>query len=374
MKAIVMGSGKIGSVMARDFAESVEGSEVVLADMRGERAKIAASKVEGASWVALNTSDSQELMKVFRGFDLVLGALPGDYGYRVLKAAVEAEVNVVDVSFTPENPLELDGVARGAGITIIPDCGVAPGLSSILVGYAASKLDHAREAHIMVGGIPETPVPPLGYTITWSAEGLIDEYVRDVRIVDDSRVVKVPALSGLEEIEFPGVGRLEAFYTDGLRTLVQSLPGVKSMWEKTLRYPGHVEKVKLLRELGFFDDEPVIVEGERVPPRLMTARILERSLRKPDVGDLLAMTVEVGGEEAGYKYYILDRFDREKGVTAMARTTAYTASIVAGMLAEGTIDERGVVPPERLGMNEAITRGLLSELMARGVKVEESPL
>lgn len=378
LRVIVLGCGKIGSVMARDFSESNRGAEVVLADRSGERAREAAAGIEGAGWVALNTADHPELVRALKGFDLVLGALPGDYGYGALEASVDAGVDMVDVSYTPEIPLELDGPAKEAGVTVIPDCGVAPGLSSILVGRAASRLDRVESAHILVGGIPETPVPPLGYTITWSAEGLIDEYVREVSVVEGGRVVRVPALSGLEEVDFPGVGRLEAFYTDGLRTLVQSLPGVDSMYEKTLRYPGHVEGVRLLRELGFFDEETLEVEGRRVSPRLLTARLLERSLRKPEVGDLLAMIVEVrgeaGGEASGYSYYVLDRFDRAGGVTAMARTTAYTASIVAGMLAGGAIEEKGVIPPERLGMNERITEGLLSELGKRGVIVEASSL
>ena len=378
MRVITLGCGKIGSVLAKDFTESVEGVEIVLADISEDRAKEAASDVAGAGWVTVNTTDYAGLKETLGEFDLVLGALPGDYGYKALEAAVEVGVDVVDISYTPENPAELDAAARQAGVTIIPDCGVAPGLSSVLVGYAASRLDKVKSAHIMVGGIPETPVPPLGYTITWSAEGLIDEYVRDVSIVEGGKVVQVPALSGLEEMEFPGVGTLEAFYTDGLRTLVESLPGVESMYEKTLRYPGHVEKVRLLRELGFFDDEPLQVEGEQVSPRLVTARLLERSLWRTDIGDLLAMMIEVkgeaDGEEAGYRYYILDRFDREKGVTAMARTTAYTASIVAGMLAEGVIEEKGVIPPERLGMDGAVAERLLSELRARGVVVEETTL
>jgi len=378
LRVIVLGCGKIGSVMARDFSESNRGAEVVLADRSGERAREAAAGIEGAGWVALDTADRPGLVRALKGFDLVLGALPGDYGYGALKASVEAGVDMVDVSYTPEIPLELDSPAKEAGVTVIPDCGVAPGLSSILVGRAASRLDRVESAHILVGGIPETPVPPLGYTITWSAEGLIDEYVREVSVVEGGLVVRVPALSGLEEVDFPGVGRLEAFYTDGLRTLVQSLPGVDSMYEKTLRYPGHVEGVRLLRELGFFDEEPLEVEGRRVSPRLLTARLLERSLRRPEVGDLLAMIVEVrgeaGGEASGYSYYVLDRFDRTSGVTAMARTTAYTASIVAGMLAEGAIKEKGVIPPERLGMNERITEGLLSELGKRGVIVEVSSL
>jgi saccharopine dehydrogenase-like NADP-dependent oxidoreductase len=377
-KVIVLGCGKIGSVMAMDFAKSVDGSEVVVADRSSELARTVASAIRGADWISVDTADYPRMVKTLRGFDIVLGALPGDYGYRALEAAVEAGADVVDVSFTPEDPMELDVSVKKAGVTVIPDCGVAPGLSSILVGYGASRLDEVRRVHIMVGGVPETPIPPLGYTITWSAEGLIDEYVRDVRIVEGGRVVQVPALSGLEEVDFPGVGKLEAFYTDGLRTLIRSLPGVDSMWEKTLRYPGHVEKVRLMRELGFFDDDTLTVEGEEVSPRLVTARLLERSLWRPDVGDLLAMIVEVsgkaGGEEAGYRYHVLDRFDKMKGVTAMARTTAYTASIVAGMLAKGRIKEKGVIPPERIGMDEKKTRALLSELKNRGVVVEESEI
>ncbi len=376
MKVIVLGCGKIGSVMAKDFAESVEGSRLTVADISEERARESASEIRGASWTTIDTTDRPALVETLSGFDQALGALPGDYGYKALEASVEAGVNMVDVSFTPEDPLELDGPAKKAGVTVIPDCGVAPGLSNILVSHSASLLDRVREAHIMVGGIPETPVPPLGYTITWSAEGLIDEYVRDVSIVEGGKTVEVPALSGLEEIEFPGVGTLEAFYTDGLRSLAESMPEVESMWEKTLRYPGHVEKVRLLRELGFFEDEPVTVSGESVSPRLVTARLLERSLWKPEVGDLLAMNIEVRGEsegkEAGYRHRILDRFDPDTGVSAMARTTAYTASIVGGMLARGTIRDKGVLPPERIGRDPELVGTLMAELKKRGVLIEAS--
>jgi len=377
LRVIVLGCGKIGSVIAMDLDKSLKGAEVTVADRSRGMAEAAASGIEGAEWAVADVTDRPGTVEALRGFDLVVGALPGDYGYGALKAAVEARVNMVDISFAPEDPLGLHDAAKGAGITIIPDCGVAPGLSNMLVGYASSKLDRVRGAHIMVGGLPEYQVPPLGYTITWSAEGLIDEYMRGARIIEGGRVVEVPALSGLEEVEFPGVGTLEAFYTDGLRTLLRSMPGVESMWEKTLRYPGHVEKIGLLRELGFFGEEPVNVESVRVSPRLVTARILERSLRRPEVGDILAMTVEVagerGGEEARFRYRILDRFDEEGKVTAMARTTAYTASIVAQKLAKGEVEERGVVPPERLGMDEGLFEDILSELRGRGVQVETKP-
>ena len=376
MKVIVLGCGKIGSVMAKDFAGSVEGSRLTVADISEERARKSASEIRGAGWTTIDTTDRPALVETLSGFDQALGALPGDYGYNALEASVEAGVNMVDVSFTPEDPLELDGAAKKAGVTVIPDCGVAPGLSNILVGHSASLLDRVREAHIMVGGIPETRVPPLDYTITWSAEGLIDEYVRNVRIIEGGRIVEVPALSGLEEIVFPGVGTLEAFYTDGLRSLAESMPEVESMWEKTLRYPGHVEKIRLLRELGFFEDEPVTVNGEPVSPRLVTARLLERSLWKPEVGDLLAMNIEVRGEsegkETGYRHRILDRFDPDTGVSAMARTTAYTASIVGGMLARGTIRDKGVLPPERMGRDPDFVGTLMAELKKRGVLIEAS--
>jgi len=376
MKVIVLGCGKIGSVMGGEFARCVPGAEVTMADIDEARARDAAAGIPGAGWATIDTSNQGGLRDEIGGHDLALGALPGDYGYAALKAAVEVGVDMLDVSFTPEDPMQLDGAAKENGVTVVPDCGVAPGLSNVLVGYGASRLDAVEKAHVMVGGIPEKPVPPLGYTVTWSAEGLVDEYVRDVHIIEGGETVVVPALSGLEEVEFPGVGTLEAFYTDGLRTLAESLPDVDEMWEKTLRYPGHVEKVRLLRDLGFFSDEPVKVRGRPVSPRLATARLLERSLWMPEVGDLLAMQITVqgkaAGERRGYVFRVLDRYDHEGGVSAMARTTGYTAAIVAGMLAEGEIGETGVVPPERLGMNQAFTRSLLSELRKRGVRVEES--
>lgn len=375
MKVIVLGSGKIGSIMAREFAASVEGSMITMADIDEGRARSASSAIPGSDWVTIDTTDYEDLVGKIRGYDMVLGALPGDYGYMSIKASIEAGANMVDISYTVEDPLGLDAMAKEKGVTVIPDCGVAPGLSNILVGYAASRLDTVKTAHFMVGGIPEKPVPPLGYTITWSADGLVDEYVRDVSIIKDGEKVTVPALSGLEEIEFPGVGTLESFYTDGLRTLADSIEGVESMWEKTLRYPGHVEKVKLLRDLGFFDDKPVKTLVGEVSPKYVTARLFERTLWMPEVGDLLAMRIEVsgklGGEEKSYVYRLVDYFDHETGVSAMARTTGYTAAIVAAMMAKGKIAGKGVLTPESLARSKEFTEGVIAELGKRGVKIEE---
>ena len=373
MRVIVLGSGKIGSVIAKDFSK--RDVEITLGDVDLKRAEKAASEI-GAHYLKFDTSNFDSMVKILSEFDFVLGALPGDYGFRALEACVEAGKSIVDVSFTPEDPSSLDRNARNARLTIIPDCGVAPGLSNLLVGYGASKFDKVDEAKIMVGGIPEKPVPPLGYTVTWSADGLIDEYIRDVTVVRDGKVVKVPPLSGLEQIEFPGVGTLEAFYTDGLRSLVRSLPGVKNLYEKTLRYPGHVEKVKLLKTLGFFSEEPVRVEGKEITPKMVSARIFERSLTNPNVGDLLAMMIEVFGEEKGekraHRYHLLEYPDPETGISAMARTTAYTASIVAGILMEGRIKAKGVIPIETLSVNHDFVKEVFNELKKRGIVVKET--
>ena len=373
LRVIVLGSGKIGSVIAKDFSK--RDVEITLGDVDLKRAEKAAREI-GADYLKFDTSNFDSMVKILSEFDFVLGALPGDYGFRALEACVEAGKSIVDVSFTPEDPSILDRNAHNAGLTIIPDCGVAPGLSNLLVGYGASKFDKVDEAKIMVGGIPEKPVPPLGYTVTWSADGLIDEYIRDVIVVRDGKVVKVPPLSGLEQIEFPGVGTLEAFYTDGLRSLVRSLPGVKNLYEKTLRYPGHVEKVKLLKTLGFFSEEPVRVEGKEITPKMVSARIFERSLTNPNVGDLLAMMIEVFGEEKGekraHRYHLLEYPDPETGISAMARTTAYTASIVAGILMEGRIKAKGVIPIETLSVNHDFVKEVFNELKKRGIVVKET--
>jgi len=378
MKILVLGYGYIGSVVAKDLAENMPSHEVVIAGRSPSRAKEVATTIgrKNVSWIQLDASNCKNLVDALKGFDLMVGALPGEVGYQSIKACVDAKVNAVDVSFMPEDPLKLSKDATKAGVTIIPDCGVAPGLSNMLVQRAISKLDQVRNAQIMVGGLPEKPLPPLGYTITWSVEGLIDEYTRKAKIVKDGKVTEVEALSGLEEVKLPGVGKLEAFWTDGLRTLLHTVKGVENMWEKTLRYPDHIEKIKLLKNLGFFDEKPIQVEGVSIPPRQITVKLLERKLLRPDIPDILTMLVQVDGNKDGrrlmYSYFMLDRYDKKTKVTAMSRTTGYTTSCVAQLLAKEVIKEKGVIPPEKLGANEKIFKKLIGMLKKRGVEVKES--
>ena len=377
MKVLILGCGNIGSVAAEDIGKSIDAIEVVVADRNETRAKLIAEGISesNVSWIQLDAAKHNELVKTLEDFDLAMGFLPGKLGYRLAEACVDARNDLVDVSYMAENPLTLNDKAIKAGVTIIPDCGLAPGISNILVGHAAGKLDKVQTVCIMVGGLPEKPVPPLGYVITWSLESLLDEYTRKARIVKEGEIVEVEALNGLEEIEFPNVGRLEAFYTDGLRTLPYTVSNVDNMWEKTLRYPGHAEKIKLLKALGFFDEKQINVEDVSLSPRKLTVKLFDQKLRRPEIRDIVAMKIEVSGikndKHVRYVYHMLDRYDENRGITAMARTTAYPASIIAQLMLKKAVKAKGVVPLERLGMSEEFFSKFLNGLEKREIRITE---
>ena len=373
---LVLGCGNIGSVAAEDLAKTTD-YEIVVADNDLKRAENLAKRIGNSrvSAMRLDASDRRGSVRCLKGFDVVLGFLPGKLGYGLARACVEAGTDLVDVSFMAENPLTLNDRASTAGVLIVPDCGLAPGISNVLVGHAAAALDRIDSVHVMVGGLPEKPVPPLEYVITWSPESLIDEYTRNARIIRGGKRVDAEVLSDLETIDFPGVGRLEAFLTDGLRTLLDTLKDVPDMWEKTLRYPGHAAKIGALKGLGFFEDKEVAVGDIKFSPRKLTVKLLTDKLSRPKVCDIVAMKVEVSGVKNGkqlsYIYHLLDRCDTEHGITAMARTTAYPASIVAKLLAERAVKATGVIPPEKLGIDGKVYRLFCNELKTRGIKVIE---
>jgi saccharopine dehydrogenase-like NADP-dependent oxidoreductase len=375
MKVLVAGCGNIGSVAAEDLARNVKSAEVTVADNDKTRAKAVAEKIgtENVSWKQIDVSNHKELTNTLKDSDLVMGFLPGKLGYGFAEACVAAGKDLVDVSYMAENPLDLNDKALKNDVTIVPDCGLAPGISNVLVGHAVSKLDVVETVQIVVGGLPEKPIPPLGYSITWSPESLIDEYTRKARIVKMGKIAEVEALTGLEQIAFPGFGKLEAFYTDGLRTLMYTIKA-RNMWEKTLRYPGHADKINLIRDLGFFEEKEIEIDGAAVSPRKLTAKLLGQKLRRPKIKDVVALEVRVAGvkgqKRMKYSYRLLDYCDAKQGVTAMARTTAYPASIVAQLLVKRRVEEKGVVPPENLGMRGEIFEAFLNELEKRGVKIK----
>jgi lysine 6-dehydrogenase len=359
-KILVLGAGMIGRVLAQELALS--GAEVLV----GDREK---RTIPGCKYAKMDVTDQTSLVKIMKeGYGAVASAVPGHLGFRVMEAAVKAGVDLVDVSFGEENPLALNEKAKSAGITIVPDCGVAPGLSNFLVGVGVSRVRDPREAHIKVGGLPEKPTPPLNYRLVFSAEALVDEYTRKARIVKNGRIVQVEALTGLETFDFPGVGKLECFYTDGLRTLVDTMK-LKEMDEKTIRYPGHVDKIKAMVDIGLFASEPEILG---VKPREFMQEFISSTMRlKKGEKDITILEVEVRGGGGSVKFRMLDKFDEKSGISSMSRTTGYPIAILSMLVAKKQIDKKGVVPLEILGQDEKVSSMILRELKERKIIIQE---
>jgi lysine 6-dehydrogenase len=376
MKVLVLGSGMMGTAIAQDMCDGDNVSEVVVADLDKKRtegvvARLGSDKVSGRR---LDVKDVQATKKLMKGFDVAVCALPEGLNTYASKAAIGAKVHLVDLAYG-HRQLEFDGQARKAGIAIVPDCGVAPGLTNVLAAHGASLMDKVDDIRIVCGGLPQKPLPPLGYRITWSTWGLINMYCGKARLVRDGDIVEVDAMSDLERIEFPGLGELEAFTTDGLSTLLVTMKGkVRNMVEKTARYPGHAEKIMTMKSLGLFDTNPVDVSGVKVVPRNMAVSVLNKALRRGDERDVTVLRVDVAGKKDGNdverSFVMVDRFDEERGVTSMARTTGYTAAIVARMIARGEIGERGVVPPET-AVGKVFKR-FVSELEDREVRIQQT--
>ena len=389
MKALILGGAGIqGSAVAYDLVKKEGVSEVVIA-ARGEEALDATAswlKSEKLKTMRIDVGDKDCLIEVIEdgGFDFVVSAVPWRVSIPPLEASLEAGVDFLDFGLYQnlafdEKIAEFDVKARDAGVTVVPSCGVAPGLTNILAGCGASRLDEAERVVIMVGGIPENPQPPLGYKTVWSLEGVWTEYVGKCRIIRDGGMTEVEAASDLEYIDFPEVGRLQAFYTDGIGTLLHSyrepyMKGVNEVYEKTLRWPGHIEKIYALRECSLLDTEPIEVKGVEISPREFLTTLLNPKLKLgEDEMDMTVLRVEVSGRKAGreakHSFRMVDYRDTETGIFSMARTTGYTGSIVAQMVYEGKVKEKGIVFPEALGADERIFREIMEECSKRGINV-----
>lgn len=372
MNVIVLGAGLVGGPMARDLAADPR-FEVTVADRDEEAlARLAAPRL---TTVRRDLADADAVTELVRGFDFVVGAVPGFLGFQTLRAVLEAGRDVVDIAFFPEDAFQLDDLARARGVTAIVDCGVMPGMGGALVARVARRLDEVETAVIQVGGLPEVRRWPWEYRAVFSPIDVIEEYTRPARYRENGALVVAPALANPELIDLPGVGTLEAFDTDGLRTLLDTIPA-RNLRERTLRYPGHIEKIRLLRECGFFSDQPVTVAGQTVRPLDLTARLLFPMWHLPaGEGDLTVMQVMVEGRKDGRTirttYDLLDRHDPITGVHSMARTTGYTATMALRLLAEGRYRNPGINPPEYLGRTPGCVSFLLAGLAERGVHYRE---
>lgn len=365
-KIIVLGAGLVGKAIAMDLASSYN---VTAAD-NNEQA-LQALSARNISTLKLDFTDRQAVKEAITPFDVVVGAVPGFLGFGIARAVIEVGKNMVDISFFPEDPFQLDDLAKQHNVTIVTDCGVAPGMGNIILGYH-NQLMTVTNYECLVGGLPVEREWPYEYKAVFSPIDVIEEYVRPARYVQNSAVITREALSDAELIHFPGVGTLEAWNSDGLRSLIKTMPHIPNMIEKTLRYPGCIEYLRVLRESGFFSYQEVYVKGMKVRPIDVTASLLFPKWKlKPGEREFTVMRIRISGHENGvaktYQYNLLDHTDTSTQTLSMARTTGYTCTAAVALLLQGKFSRKGICPPEYLGGHFEFIRNYLAE---RGVMYE----
>jgi lysine 6-dehydrogenase len=381
MKMLVLGAGLQGCACAYDLLQNPAVSQVTLADLRPDH--LPSFLADKGDWggrlrtVRLDVTDPIAVKETLRGHAAVMSAIPYYYNGPMAKAAVEAGCHFADLGGNTEIVLEqkkLHDRALAKGLSVIPDCGLAPGMVNILAAEGIRRLDRADQVRVYVGGLPQHPEPPLNYQIVYSLEGALDYYTTPSWVLRGGKPVQVDALSELEPVEFPApVGTLEAFHTGGgISTLPFAYEGKVDVMEyKTLRYPGHAAIMRPIRELGLLDLKPVDVKGKTVVPRDVFIAAVHPKLHRPQARDLVALQVVVTGQKSGkparVHFRLIDRYDADHGISAMMRTTGYSLSITGQMQADGRIALKGVHTPD-----EAMPFGpYVAELGKRGIRIEE---
>ena len=368
-KIIVLGSGMVGSAMALDLATN---HQVTVADINTASLEKLKAKNNAINVLTADVRNSAELIKMLEPFDLVVCAVPGFLGYQTLKNIIEAGKNTVDISFFPENCLELNDLAVQKNVTAIVDCGVAPGMGNIILGYYNEKFQ-ITDFECLVGGLPKIKKWPFAYKAPFSPIDVIEEYTRPARYVENGCIVTREALSDVEQVEFEGVGTLESFNSDGLRSLLFTMPHIKNMKEKTLRYPGHVEYVRVLRSTGFFSTTPVEINGTKIRPIDFTSRLLFDEWKLGETEEeLTVMRITIKGvDDKGQQtivYHLNDNYNHASNTSSMARTTGYTATAAAHLILNGIFNNKGVFPPELVGKYENCFHSIMQYLDERGVQ------
>ncbi len=371
---IVLGAGMVGSAIAIDMTEK---HQVTLTDISQDVLNHVKQKCSDLATKQLDATNKKELQKEIKQHDLVINAVPGFMGFETLKSIIEAGMNVIDIAFFSENSLELDALAKKHNVTAIVDCGVAPGMDNIILGYY-NEIMKLTDFECLVGGLPKTKKWPFCYKAPFSPIDVIEEYTRLARYVENGVEIVREPLTDCEYVEFDKVGTLESFNSDGLRSIIYTMPHIPNMKEKTLRYPGHVEYIRVLKESGFFDTKKIEVNGNMVTPLEVTSKILfnEWQLGEKEE-EITVMRVSLKGENAKGQieevvYSLFDEYNAETGTSSMARTTGYTATAAANLFLDGLFNEKGVFPPELLGKHKACFDYFIKYLEERGIYYEKS--
>lgn len=368
-KVIVLGAGMVGSAMAIDMTKN---HQVTLTDISQQVLDTVKQKCDSLTVSRLDVTHKEALQKTIKQFDLVICAVPGFLGFETLRTIIEAEMNVIDISFFPENSLALDALAKEKNITAIVDCGVAPGMDNIILGRYNETMK-LTDFECLVGGLPKIKKWPFSYKAPFSPIDVIEEYTRPARYVEHGEVVVREPLTDCDYVDFDKVGTLESFNSDGLRSIIYTMPHIPNLKEKTLRYPGHVEYVRVLKESGFFSEEEIDVKGNKVSPLDFTSKILFNEWKLGETEEeLTVMRVTLKGENAQGEieeitYNLYDEYCKATQTSSMARTTGYTATAAANMFLEGLFSEKGVFPPELIGKYEACFNYFINYLKDRNI-------
>jgi saccharopine dehydrogenase-like NADP-dependent oxidoreductase len=366
-KILILGAGMVGKAMATDLAER---HQVTATDI-DRKALQTLSGRRNIQTAELDVTDHTALAAAVSGFDMVVSAVPGFLGLQTMEQVIGQRKNLVDISFLPEDVQPLVALAKEKGVTVIMDCGVAPGMPNYIMGYHNEKMV-IEEMDYMVGGLPKIRTFPFEYKAPFSPCDVIEEYTRPARCVENGSLVVRPAMSDAKYVHFDNIGTLEAFNTDGLRSLIRTMDHIPFMQEKTLRYPGHIQLIKALMEAGFLDREPVDMNGTAVIPFDVTSRILFNAWRSgPEEPEFTVMRIKIRGTEKGQGreiiYDLYDEFDPVTNLSSMARTTGFTATGTVEMLLNRLFSDKGIFPPELVGRHPACFEFILGYLQARNV-------
>ena len=356
-KIVVLGAGLVGGVMAQDLAKD---HQVTTIDISQDNLDKLDSNI---SKICADISDTSILHKYIKNCDLVIGAVPGFMGYKMMKDVISAGKNIVDISFYPEDPFGLDKLAKENNVIAVMDCGVAPGMGNIIFGYHNNTMQISNY-ECLVGGLPVKREWPYEYQAVFSPIDVIEEYIRPARFVQNKQLIIKEALSETELIEFEEIGTLESWNSDGLRSLIKTMPHVPNMIEKTLRYPGCVEYLKVLRSSGFFSYDKININGVDIRPIDVTSKLLfpKWEMKEGDQDFTVMRIIMKGkedGEEVSYRYDLLDRY--ENNTISMARTTGFTCTAVANLVLDKKYTKIGISPPEYLGGNFENVREYLKQ-------------
>lgn len=368
-KIIALGSGMVGSAIAIDLAKN---HHVTISDINQNTLNKIQEKNTELNVLCIDVTNETELKNAINTFDLVVCAVPGFLGYRTLKYIIEAKKDVVDISFFPEDALTLDALAKQNGITAIVDCGVAPGMGNIILGHYNEQLK-ISDFECLVGGLPKTKKWPFNYKAPFSPVDVIEEYTRPARYVENGKVITREALSDVELVEFKKIGTLESFNSDGLRSLIFTMAHIPNMKEKTLRYPGHVEYINVLKESGFFDQKSIEINGIPISPLEFTSKILFKKWHLEETEEeLTIMKISITGINSNGKteeivYHLYDEYNNATQTSSMARTTGYTATAAVNLIIKNLFIEKGVFPPELVGKHKECFDFVINYLKDRNI-------